>query len=189
MKIITIENLFSDKEPYITLRPDNAVLRNNDDFYLPPFSDDIVCGCGIIVRITRLAKCIPAKFAHRCYDSLTAGVAFVARDIMQKALSEGRPCDEAYSFDRSIAVGTEWIEPQQLGQGIVKMNIGQSEQQFCVENLRVSIDECLSRATQHLTLKTGDLLFIAMPTDIQVVANSNVTVTLNDTTPLDFSIK
>ena len=110
--------MLAEGTPYITLRPDNAVLRNNDDFYLPNFSGDIACGCGLVIRITRLAKCIAPKFASRCYDSITTGVTFVARDTMQQALAEGRPCDEAYSFDRSTAVGTEWIEPTNIGEEV-----------------------------------------------------------------------
>ncbi len=123
MKIVVLENIFSDKEPYITLRPDNAVLRNNDDFYIPHFSDDIRCGCGLVIRITRLAKCIAPKFASRCYDSITVGVTFIARDILDLSLAEHRPCDEAYAFDHSTAIGTEWIEPQSLGDGVVTMTI------------------------------------------------------------------
>ena len=44
MKIVVLNNALAEGTLYITLRPDNAVLRNNDDFYLPHFSKDIVCG-------------------------------------------------------------------------------------------------------------------------------------------------
>ena len=115
MKIVVLNNITNCDKPYLTLRPDNAVLRNNDDFYLPRISNDIVCGCGIVVRITRLAKCIAPKFSSRCYDSITTGVTFVARDIMNQAIAESRPCDEAYAFDRSTAIGVDWIEPANIG--------------------------------------------------------------------------
>lgn len=189
MKIVVLNNALAEGTLYITLRPDNAVLRNNDDFYLPHFSKDIVCGCGVVVRITRLAKCIAPKFASRCYDSITTGVTFVARDTMQQALSEGRACDEAYSFDRSTAIGTEWIEPSEIGEGVVEMNVGEKSQKFSVAELKQSIDECVSAVSQKLTLKMGDLVFIAAPTEVCVECGEQIVVTLNNIEPLNFCIK
>lgn len=189
MKIVVVENLFSEGNPYITLRPDNAVLRNNDDFYLPHFSENMVCGCGIVVRITRLAKSIAPKFASRLYDSITTGVTFVAKDVLDRAISEHRPTDEAYAFDRSTAIGTEWITPQNLEDGVVEMRIGDISRSFKCSELRESIDECLSHASQFLTLKTGDMLFIAMPADVAVKAEENISVTLNGIETLNFTIK
>jgi 2-keto-4-pentenoate hydratase/2-oxohepta-3-ene-1,7-dioic acid hydratase in catechol pathway len=189
MKIVVINNISGDKEPYISLRPDNAVLRNNDDFYMPHFTNDMVCGSGIVVRISRLAKCIAPKFASRCYDSITTGVTFVARDTMQQALSEGRACDEAYSFDRSTAIGTEWIEPSEIGEGVVEMKVGEKSQKFSVAELKQSIDECVSAVSQKLTLKMGDLVFIAAPTEVCVECGEQIVVTLNNIEPLNFCIK
>lgn len=189
MKIVVLENIFSDKEPYITLRPDNAILRNNDDFYIPHFSGDIRCGCGLVIRITRLAKCIAPKFASRCYDSITVGVTFIARDILDLSLAEHRPCDEAYAFDHSTAIGTEWIEPQSLGDGVVTMTIGASKQTFSVSTLKESIDSCIAIVSQKLTLKTGDLVFIAMPQQVKIQGGDNIVATLNDSQTLNFQIK
>ena len=189
MKIVVLHNMLAEGTPYITLRPDNAVLRNNDDFYLPNFSGDIACGCGLVIRITRLAKCIAPKFASRCYDSITTGVTFVARDTMQQALAEGRPCDEAYSFDRSTAVGTEWIEPTNICEGVVEMTIGDKVQHFCAADLSESIDNCIALVSQKLTLKTGDLVFIAAPTTVSVSCGEQISVKINEIEPLNFYIK
>lgn len=189
MKIVVINNIAGNKEPYISLRPDNAVLRNNDDFYMPHFTNDMVCGSGIVVRISRLAKCIAPKFASRCYDSVTAGVTFIARDVMQSALSAGYPTDEAYSFDRSTAIGTEWIEPSEIGEGVVEMKVGEKSQKFSVAELKQSIDECVSAVSQKLTLKMGDLVFIAAPTEVCVECGEQIVVTLNNIEPLNFCIK
>ena len=188
MKIVVLNNI-EQSAPYITLRPDNAVLRNNDDFYIPHFSNDIVCNCGLIVRITRLAKSIAPKFASRCYDSVTAGVTFVARDAMQSAIAAGLPCDEAYSFDRSTAVGTDWLEPTGLSQCSIRMNIGDNCTEFNIANASELIDNCIARATERLTLKMGDLLFIAASEALPATQAQNITVTLNDITPLNFQIK
>lgn len=189
MKIVIIHNINSSN-PYITLRPDNAILRNNDNFYIPHISDDIICGCGVVVRISRLAKCIAPKFASRCYDSITAGVTFLARDIMNKAIAEARPADEAYCFDHSTAIGTEWLTPEQLiAEGKLQMTISQSTENHTDSDFISTIDKSVAFASNKLTLKTGDLIFIANDIATAVKQGNNVVVTLNNTNPLNFSIK
>jgi 2-keto-4-pentenoate hydratase/2-oxohepta-3-ene-1,7-dioic acid hydratase in catechol pathway len=190
MKIVVVHNISGGKEPYISLRPDNAVLRNNDDFYMPHFSSDMVCGSGIVVRISRLAKCIAPKFASRCYDGVTAGVTFVARDVMQRAIDNYYPTDEAYSFDRSTAIGTEWFTPEQItAESVLSMTIGGNVQNYTDSDLQFTIDKYVSFASQKLTLKTGDLLFIANDINVEVKQGDNICVTLNNIQPLNFQIK
>ena len=140
MKIVVIDN----KAQHISIRPDNAILRNNDDFYMPHFSQDIVCDCGYIVRITRLAKCVAQKFASRCYDSITAGVTFTARDIMQQALESKLPTDEAYCFDHSTAIGTQWLTAEQIAEGgNLLLTTGDSVAGMMHSDLQDEIDRCV----------------------------------------------
>ncbi|MGN0007417.1 MAG: fumarylacetoacetate hydrolase family protein [Alistipes sp.] len=191
MKIICAENgLGVAGGEYLTVRPDSAVLRENDDFYMPAFSADVVCGCGVLVRINRLAKCLAAKYAARCYDAIGAGAAFVARDIVRQAVAAGRPCDEAYCFDRSFVVSPVWIEAEAVGETVgLRATIG--ERQICMDiaNLRSLIDEGVSRASYLATLKTGDMVFIGLPASTEVKAGDGIEVRLNDRQLLCFGIK
>ena len=190
MKIVVVHNISGTKEPYISLRPDNAVLRNNDDFYMPHFSSDMVCGSGIVVRISRLAKCIAPKFASRCYDGITAGATFVARDVMQKAIAELCPTDEAYSFDRSTAIGTEWFTPEQITEkGVLEMSINDNSFDWTIDNLKEVIEQNIAFASEKLTLKMGDLVLIANNTNIDIKVGDNIFVKLNDLQTLNFNIK
>ena len=44
------------EEPLFFLKPDTALLRNNDPFYIPDFSNEIHYECELVVRIDRLAR-------------------------------------------------------------------------------------------------------------------------------------
>lgn len=191
MKIICVEGgLEKAGGEYLTVRPDSAVLRENDDFYLPHFSNDIVCGCGALVRIDRLAKCLDAKFAARCYSVIGAGVAFVARDIMQRAIAEGRPCDEAYCFDRSFAVSPGWIEASEIGEATeLKFVLGQKRGCVNVENLHTLIDPGIARASQLATLKTGDMVYIGISASAEIAAGDRIEVGFGERQLLCFGIK
>lgn len=191
MKIICIENCFGSDGGgiYATLRPDSSMLRENDDFYIPRFSSDIVCGCGITVRINRLAKCIDARFADRCYDSVGAGTAFFARDVMQRAIAAGHPCDEAYCFDRSLAVSPEAISKDGISNAEIVVSVGKQQRRAKIGDMRLSIDECISRASQLATLKTGDIVYIGMPADLQPSIGDEIRVVLGGKCLLDFGVK
>ncbi|MBQ7856705.1 MAG: hypothetical protein IJ348_06290 [Alistipes sp.] len=190
MKIICVENLFGEGEPYLSLRPDTAALRNNDDFYLPHFSSNVLCGCGVTLRVTRLAKCLDARFASRCYDGVGVGVAFVAEDVRQREMAAGRPWEAACVFDRSLALSHEEIAAAEVGEGVVEMMLdNELVQKFSVATLREGLDASLARASHLLTLKTGDIIFVQMPVEVKPSQGSAVKVTLNGVELLNFQVK
>ena len=93
MKIICIGRNYADhaaelndgaalpKEPLFFLKPDTALLRNNDPFYIPSFSERVDYECELVVKINRVGKCIDRRFAHRYYDEIGLGIDFTARDL------------------------------------------------------------------------------------------------------------
>ena len=59
-------------EPLWFLKPDTALLRNNDPFYVPDFSQEVHYECELVVRIDRVGKCIEERFAHRLHGARRA---------------------------------------------------------------------------------------------------------------------
>lgn len=76
-------------EPTWFLKPDTALLRNNDPFYIPAFSQEVHYECELVVRINRVGKGIAERFAHRYYDQVGLGIDFTARDLQRQAIAEG----------------------------------------------------------------------------------------------------
>ena len=97
------------EEPMFFLKPDTALLRNNDPFYIPSFSQEVHYECELVVRINRVGKCIEERFAHRYYDEVGLGIDFTARDLQREAIANGRasttrrPCRPNSSRSRSWA--------------------------------------------------------------------------------------
>ncbi len=190
MKIVCIYNaLASGEDLWLTERSDSSVLRNNDDFYMPLFSQKMHCMVGYYLRVTRLAKCINEKFAGRCYDAVGVAIAFVAQDIVERNCALGRPCDEAYCFDKSIALSPETIAPDAVANGVLDIKIGKELVNSDLRTLKLSLDKALAKASELLTLKTGDIVYLAATEPFAPHIGERVEVALNGTTLLDFEVK
>ena len=190
MKIVCIYNaLTSGEDLWLTERSDSSVLRNNDDFYMPSFSQKMECTVGYMLRVTRLAKCMNEKFASRCYDAVGVAVAFTAQDIVERNCALGRPCDEAYCFDKSFAISPESVTPDAVGEGVLQIKIGNSQSECKLSDLTISLDKALSKASELLTLKMGDVVYIAATQPFVPQIGERVEVSLNSAEMLNFEVK
>ena len=190
MKIVCVNNaLHSGDDLWLTERSDSSVLRNNDNFYMPTFSNNMECTVGYMLRVTRLAKCMSEKFAPRCYDAVGVAVAFVAQDVVERNCALGRPCDEAYCFDKSIALSPDSISPDTLGEGVLNINVGNTKIDTKLSDLKISIDKALSKASELLTLKMGDIIYIAATEPLKPQIGDEISASLNGVEVINFEIK
>ena len=99
MKIICIGRNYVDhikelgnemtSEPVIFMKPDSAVFRQRDAFYIPDWTNDVHYEAEVVVRINRLGKNIEPKFAHKYFAEFTLGIDFTARDVQSKLKKAG----------------------------------------------------------------------------------------------------
>ena len=190
MKIVVIDN-----NSHISIRPDSAMLRNNDTFYLPTFSNDIVCDYGYVVRITRLAKCVAQKFASRCYDEVGLGIDFTARDLQREAIAKGLPWEKCKGFDHSAALSPEFVPLAELGGDINNLEFemelnGEVRQRGRTREMLFSVDKIISHVSKYMTLKIGDLIYTGTPVGVgPVQAGDNIKARIGGYTLLDFDVR
>jgi 2-keto-4-pentenoate hydratase/2-oxohepta-3-ene-1,7-dioic acid hydratase in catechol pathway len=181
MKIICIGRNYADhavelhdgaeipREPLFFLKPDTALLRNNDPFYIPSFSNEVHYECELVVRITRLAKCIDEKFASRCYEEVGLGIDFTARDLQREAIAKGLPWELCKGFDGSAVLG-DFVPVERFAhmQNIrFHLDIdGRTVQQGHTVDMLFGVDELVSYVSQFFMLKTGDLIFTGTPVGV-----------------------
>ena len=94
--------------PVVFMKADSSLLKNRKPFFLPDDLGRIDYETELVVRICRLGKSIPVRFAHRYYDAVTCGIDFTARDLQARLRSEGLPWDLCKGFDGAAAIG-EWV--------------------------------------------------------------------------------
>ncbi|CDN32299.1 Fumarylacetoacetate hydrolase family protein [Mucinivorans hirudinis] len=178
--------------PIFFMKPDTALLRNNEPFYLPSFSDDVQYECELVVRINRVVKAIDEKFAHRCYDEIGLGIDFTARDLQTQYKNAGLPWEICKAFDHSAAVAPQFIPKGELPEVITfTMDLnGIRKQTGVTSDMIFGIDKVISYVSQFITLKIGDLIFTGTPVGVETLKiGDRITAKLEGRTLLDFEIK
>ncbi len=204
MKIICIGRNFAEhaeelgnekpSTPVIFLKPDTALLRNNDPFFLPDFSKEIHHEIELVIKITRLGKNIQPKFAHKYYDEVGLGVDFTARDVQFELRKKGLPWEKAKSFDSSAAISKKFISKSELGD-LNNLNFhlkknGEKVQIGNTNQMIFSIDEIICYVSKYFTLKIGDLIYTGTPSGVgKVKINDELSGYLEDHKLFDFKIK
>lgn len=176
MKILAIGRNYVDhakelnnpvpKEPVVFSMPDSALLKSNNDFYYPDFSNDIHHEVEVVVKINRVGKNIPIEFAHRYYEELALGIDFTARDIQAECKKKGLPWEKAKAFDGAAPISKFVPKVQFKDVNALNFNLNINGKRVQVGNtsdLIFSIDFLISYLSKYFTLKIGDLIYTGTP--------------------------
>lgn len=185
--------LYKPEEPVIFTKADSALLKDSKPFFLPDELGRIDYETELVVRICRLGKSIPQRFAHRYYDAVTVGIDFTARDLQNRLRAEGKPWDLCKGFDGSAAIG-EWVSIEKFRdiQAIYfRLDInGNTVQEGCSSDMLFKVDEIIAYISQWFTLKTGDILYTGTPAGVGPVhIDDHLTGWLEDRKVLEFNVK
>ncbi len=155
--------LYSEDAPLIFTKADSALLRTNKPFFVPDWAGRVDYAAGMVVRICRLGKGIPERFAYRYYDAVTVGIDFTAGDCLERAVEKGLPWEISKGFDGSAAVGEWHTLPEPDGQrrhfNIRLDKNGETVQRGNTSDMVYSADKLIAYISRFFTLRTGDLLF------------------------------
>lgn len=182
------------EEPVIFMKPDSALLRNNEPFYIPDFSNDLHYECELVVRINRLGKNIEQRFASRYYDEIGLGIDFTARDLQRKLREKGLPWEKAKAFDRSAVLGSEFVPKSEIPDlNSIKFQLlknGDIVQDGDSANMIFKIDDLISYISKFYTLKIGDLLYTGTPVGVgPVTIGDRLEGFLESRKMFDFEVK
>lgn len=203
MKIICIGRNYADhaKElnnpvpvnPVYFMKPDSSLLINNNPFFYPDFSHEIHYETEIVLKISRLGKCIQRKFAHRYYNEIGIGIDFTARDLQNICKKEGHPWEIAKAFDQAAVIGkfipkTCLPDPRSIAFQLDLNDI--PVQKGNTKDLLFSFDDLISYVSIYMTLKTGDLIYTGTPAGVgPVKIGDHLVASIEGQVLLDFWVK
>ena len=180
-------------EPVIFFKPDTALLKNNDPFYYPDFSQDIHHEVELILRISKEGKNIGTKYASKYYDAIGLGIDFTARDLQAKAKSKGLPWTLAKGFNGSAPV-SEFLPvsdfPDLKNINFKLLVNGQEKQVGNTSMMLNSFDDMLAYMSRFITLKKGDIIFTGTPSGVgPIQIGDRLEGFIEDKKLLNFEIK
>lgn len=158
MKVIGFTGNYGkeDSVPQSYLVTDSAILFTGRPFFVPDFAQRYVATPTIVVKTSRLGKCIAPKFAHRYWDAFTAGWSVQAVESDDPVLTA---LDR--SFDGAAIVG-DWVQASDVADPMhepVEVLVGNDVVAQCsLADMRLPLDDMLSRVSTRCSIKMGDLL-------------------------------
>lgn len=175
MKIICIGRNYADHiselgnerptEPVIFMKPDTALLKNNEPFFHPDFSNNIHHEVEVLVKIKKEGKSISPEFASNYYDEIGLGVDFTARDIQSRVKEKGLPWERAKAFNGSAPI-SNFIPKGDFDMTNLEFRLeknGEIVQEGNTSLMLWPIDEVIAEISKFILLKTGDIIFTGTP--------------------------
>lgn len=179
MKIICIGRNYSEhakelnnpvpKKPVFFMKPETALVINNNPFYYPEHSNDVHYEAEIVLKICKKGKHIDEKFAYKYYNEIGIGIDFTARDVQTECKKKGLPWEIAKAFDQSAPIG-KLINKSTLDNidninFLLKIN-GEEKQNGSTGDMIFSINQIIAYLSKFITLKEGDLIFTGTPSGV-----------------------
>lgn len=178
MKIIAIGRNYTEhikelanekpESPVVFIKPDTALLRNNDAFYYPEFSKDIHYEVEIVLKINREGKYIDKAFAHKYFDEVGIGIDFTARDLQNQCKAKGLPWEIAKAFNHSAPI-SKFVSKTDYDLDNLHFSLlqnGVEQQSGNTSHMLFSFHEIIAYVSRFFTLKKGDLIFTGTPAGV-----------------------
>lgn len=165
----------------IVCYPDNTIIRNNEDFYIPNFASQVSANWGIYVHIIKIGKCVEAKFAHRYYAEFGVGIKFSATKTESHLISN----DIMSGFDKSFAISNKTLSFSNTDIENTRVHCHIHSETTIIElsNIQQDIDRYIEEFTKFFTIKIGDIIYIPLSClhkPIQITDSFTLSVNASD---------
>ncbi|MCD6068935.1 MAG: 5-carboxymethyl-2-hydroxymuconate Delta-isomerase [Bacteroidetes bacterium] len=180
-------------EPVFFMKPDTALLKDNEAFFYPEFTKDLHHEVEIVLKISKAGKHIEEKFAHKYYEEIGIGIDFTARDVQARCKEKGLPWEKAKAFDGSAPIGKFLPKSSfsDLNNISFHLNVnGELRQKGTTKDLLFSFDSIIAYVSQFVTFKTGDLIYTGTPEGVAAVkAGDRLSCFIGEQNLLEFDVK
>jgi 2-keto-4-pentenoate hydratase/2-oxohepta-3-ene-1,7-dioic acid hydratase in catechol pathway len=159
------------ENPVIFSKPDTALVKNGEPFYVPDFSNDVHHEVELVIRISRMGKRISEKFARNYFNEIGLGIDFTARDKQTELKTKGLPWELAKGFDGSAPIG-DFINISELDLQNINFSLtknGTVVQKGNSSEMIFSFEQIVSFVSNYFTLKVGDLIYTGTPAGVSRV--------------------
>jgi len=180
-------------EPVFFMKPDTALIKDNQPFYLPDFSKLIHHEVEIVLKINKNGKNISEEFANKYFDEIGIGIDFTARDIQESSKAKGLPWEKSKAFDGSAPI-SGFVSKKDYSD-LTNLNFhleinGNTVQHGNTKDLLFSFEKVIAYISKFITLKQGDLIFTGTPEGVGAVkAGDKLSAFIENKKMMEFEVK
>ncbi len=180
-------------EPVVFMKPDTAIIKDNQPFYYPDFSKEVHHEVELVLKISKSGKNIQPQFAHKYYEEIGIGIDFTARDLQAKLKEKGLPWEKSKGFDGAAPLGKFVNKSQFTDVKNINFHLLINDKVVQVGNtqdLLTPFDELIADISKYFTLKTGDLIFTGTPEGVgPVKIGDKLQAFIENEKMLEFDVK
>lgn len=163
------------KDPVLFIKPDTALARPGDDWYIPEFTENLQHEVEVLIKISKVGKYIQPEFAGNYYSEIGLGIDFTARDLQDRLKEKGLPWEKSKAFDRSALIGN-FVSKEKFNLDNLNFSLeknGNIQQKGNTSEMIFSFDYLISYISQYFTLKMGDIIFTGTPSGVSKLSEND----------------
>ncbi|HTA82082.1 MAG TPA: fumarylacetoacetate hydrolase family protein [Bacteroidia bacterium] len=180
-------------EPVFFMKPDTALIKDNQPFYYPSFSKEVHHEVEVVLKVCKNGKNIQKQFANKYYDEVSVGIDFTARDLQAQCKAKGLPWEKAKAFDGSGVIGKfmPLAHYKDINNISFRLDInGKKVQEGNTKDVIFNFDAIIEYVSGFVTLRQGDLIYTGTPVGVgPVQIGDRLEAYLQDEKLLDFEVK
>lgn len=146
---------------------DSCLLRERRPFYLPDFDTDFRLFPSLAIRLKRLGKCIPERFASRYWDEASVWLSIRACGLLRRYQETGMPLAQAVAFDNSVVSSPFFSMTEEECRDLhicVERN-GEPVCEWYGNQLAFGPNAVISVLSKNTILKMGDVIMTGTPAE------------------------
>lgn len=179
--------VFPVKSEDFYFKPDNTLVKDGSDYFIPDIVDRLYVYAAFAVRINKAVKYTTSDFARRYYSEIAFGCILNPADIVRTSspLSSGL----ALAMDHTAYVTDKYADKTGLS-GELSFIFGKNEFRIIIseEHLKIA-DKAIERVSRYCSLKSGDLIFIELSEMSEINRDEEVSVFYSDALSFNFLIR
>ena len=165
-------------QPMVFMKPPTALLKNNEDFYYPDFTENLHYEVELVLKIAKNGKRVDSPFALSYIESVGLGIDFTARDVQAKCKEKGHPWEIAKAFDNS-AVVSPFVSMDDItdDEGNVSFSLYKNDelvQRGNTKDLIFDYTQLIVHISKFFSLQKGDLIYTGTPAGVGPVVIGDV---------------
>lgn len=166
----------SRQPPVFFMKPASSVVDALGEVAFPPLTEEFVHEVELVVAIGEGGVNIPESQALAYVWGYAVGLDLTRRDVQRVAKSNGLPWEGAKVFDGAAPM-TAIVPVTRAGHpnGDLWLNVnGEERQRDSLDSQIWSVSEIISRISQSVALRAGDLIMTGSPAGVDVLQPGDI---------------